>query len=98
MPRRASAALAFDLDGPTGAAMLDGSLWRKPEYFTFGGYGPYRALPRLLDLLAPDAVISGDALAVADGNVPDLPGGTQRAALDAALEGGRLTLRRRIGP
>jgi peptidoglycan/xylan/chitin deacetylase (PgdA/CDA1 family) len=49
---RACVALAFDLDGPTGAAMLDGSLWRKPEYFTFGGYGPYRALPRLLDLLA----------------------------------------------
>jgi peptidoglycan/xylan/chitin deacetylase (PgdA/CDA1 family) len=49
---RASVALAFDLDGPTGAAMLDGSIWHKPEYFTFGGYGPYRALPRLLDMLA----------------------------------------------
>ncbi|WP_407310282.1 polysaccharide deacetylase family protein [Pseudomonas sp. nanlin1] len=48
---RASVAMAFDLDGPTGAAMLDGSLWGKPEYFTFGGYGPYRALPRLLDML-----------------------------------------------
>lgn len=48
---RASVALAFDLDGPTGAAMLDGSIWHKPEYFTFGGYGPYRALPRLLDML-----------------------------------------------
>lgn len=48
---RACVAMAFDLDGPTGAAMLDGSIWHKPEYFTFGGYGPYRALPRLLDML-----------------------------------------------
>ncbi|AUG99140.1 polysaccharide deacetylase [Prodigiosinella confusarubida] len=44
-------ALAFDLDGPTGDAMLDGSIWQKPEYFTFGGYGPFRALGRILDLL-----------------------------------------------
>jgi peptidoglycan/xylan/chitin deacetylase (PgdA/CDA1 family) len=44
-------ALAFDLDGPTGDAMLNGSIWHKPEYFTFGGYGPYRALARILDLL-----------------------------------------------
>ncbi len=48
---KACLALAFDLDGPTGDAMLNGSIWRKPEYFGFGGYGPYRALPRLLDLL-----------------------------------------------
>jgi peptidoglycan/xylan/chitin deacetylase (PgdA/CDA1 family) len=52
---RAAVALAFDLDGPTGAAMLDGSIWHKPEYFTFGGYGPYRALPRLLDMLKAHA-------------------------------------------
>ncbi|KAB8313113.1 polysaccharide deacetylase [Erwinia endophytica] len=44
-------ALAFDLDGPTGDAMLNGTIWQKPEYFTFGGYGPFRALGRLLDLL-----------------------------------------------
>jgi peptidoglycan/xylan/chitin deacetylase (PgdA/CDA1 family) len=44
-------ALAFDLDGPTGDAMLNGSLWSTPEYFTFGAYGPYRALGRLLDML-----------------------------------------------
>ncbi|MHA3737297.1 polysaccharide deacetylase family protein [Pseudomonas sp. Eth.TT006] len=50
-PHKACLALAFDLDGPTGDAMLDGSIWHKPEYFGFGGYGPYRALPRLLDLL-----------------------------------------------
>ncbi|MBP2169982.1 peptidoglycan/xylan/chitin deacetylase (PgdA/CDA1 family) [Erwinia toletana] len=44
-------ALAFDLDGPTGDAMLNGSIWQIPEYFTFGGYGPFRALGRILDLL-----------------------------------------------
>ncbi|CDR09152.1 polysaccharide deacetylase family protein [Streptomyces iranensis] len=49
--RRAAVALAFDLDGPTGSAMLDGSLWGLPGYFALGGYGPFRALPRLLDLL-----------------------------------------------
>ncbi|MDQ7905201.1 polysaccharide deacetylase [Phytohabitans sp. ZYX-F-186] len=44
-------ALAFDLDGPTGAAMLDGSIWRSPRHFALGGYDAYRALPRVLDLL-----------------------------------------------
>ena len=45
-------ALAFDLDGPTGDAMLDGSLSGNLRYFSEGAYGPWRALPRLLDLLA----------------------------------------------
>lgn len=49
---RSAVALAFDLDGPTGDAMLDGSLRQNLRYFTEGAYGPYRALPRLLDLLA----------------------------------------------
>lgn len=53
---RACVAMAFDLDGPTGGAMLDGSIWHKPEYFTFGGYGPYRALARLLDVLEAHAI------------------------------------------
>lgn len=44
-------ALAFDLDGPTGDAMLDGSIWASPAYFTLGAYGPWRALGYLLDLL-----------------------------------------------
>jgi peptidoglycan/xylan/chitin deacetylase (PgdA/CDA1 family) len=44
-------ALAFDLDGPTGDAMLDGSLAGNLRYFTEGAYGPWRALPRLLALL-----------------------------------------------
>ena len=49
---RSCVALAFDLDGPTGDAMLDGSIWNNPSYFTLGSYGPWRALGRLLDMLA----------------------------------------------
>ena len=48
---RSCVALAFDLDGPTGNAMLDGSIWRNPSFFTLGAYGPWRALGYLLDLL-----------------------------------------------
>ncbi|WP_223162248.1 polysaccharide deacetylase family protein [Salinicola halimionae] len=48
---RSCVALAFDLDGPTGDAMLDGSLKGNPAYFTLGAYGPYRALPRILTML-----------------------------------------------
>jgi hypothetical protein len=44
-------ALAFDVDGPTGSAMLDGSIWRNPSFFTLGAFGPWRALGYLLDLL-----------------------------------------------
>jgi peptidoglycan/xylan/chitin deacetylase (PgdA/CDA1 family) len=50
--KRSCVALAFDLDGPTGSAMLDGSIWRNPSYFTLGAYGPWRALGRILDVLA----------------------------------------------
>lgn len=53
---RSAVALAFDLDGPTGAQMIDGSIWRRPRHFSLGGYGPYRALPRILDLLDRFAV------------------------------------------
>ena len=49
--KRSCVALAFDLDGPTGDAMLDGSIWSNPSYFTLGSYGPWRALGRLLDML-----------------------------------------------
>ena len=49
--RQCAVALAFDLDGPTGDAMLDGSLLDNFRYFSEGAYGPWRALPRLLDLL-----------------------------------------------
>ncbi len=48
---QSAAALAFDLDGPTGDAMLDGSLVKNLRYFTEGAYGPWKALPRLLGLL-----------------------------------------------
>lgn len=48
---KSAVALAFDLDGPTGDAMLDGSLKTNLRYFTEGAYGPWRALPRLLTLL-----------------------------------------------
>lgn len=50
--KRGCMALAFDLDGPTGDAMLNGTIWQKADYFTFGAYGPYRALGRILDLLS----------------------------------------------
>ena len=50
--QRSCVALAFDVDGPTGNAMLDGSIWRNPAFFTLGSYGPWRALGYLLDLLA----------------------------------------------
>lgn len=43
--------LAFDLDGPTGSAMVSGAIWKKPGYFTLGAYGPHRAAPRILDIL-----------------------------------------------
>lgn len=49
---RATLALAFDLDGPTGDAMLSGAIWGKPGYFGLGAYGPHRAMPRILDILA----------------------------------------------
>lgn len=49
---RSAVAIAFDMDGPTGDAMLDDSLLDNLRYFTEGSYGPYRAVPRLLDLLA----------------------------------------------
>jgi peptidoglycan/xylan/chitin deacetylase (PgdA/CDA1 family) len=54
--RQSAVALAFDLDGPTGDAMLDGSLSKNLRYFTEGAYGPWRALPRLLDLLKAHAL------------------------------------------
>jgi peptidoglycan/xylan/chitin deacetylase (PgdA/CDA1 family) len=49
--KQSAVALAFDLDGPTGDAMLTGSIWDRPEYFAQGAYGPWRALDRILALL-----------------------------------------------
>jgi len=52
-PGTASSAvcLAFDLDGPTGDALLSGAIWERPSYFSQGAYGPWRAVDRLLRLL-----------------------------------------------
>lgn len=49
--RRACVMLAFDVDGPSGSAMINGSIWRMPNLFLQGSYGPFRAVPRILDLL-----------------------------------------------
>jgi peptidoglycan/xylan/chitin deacetylase (PgdA/CDA1 family) len=49
--QQSAVVLAFDLDGPTGDAMLTGSIWDRPEYFAQGAYGPWRALDRILELL-----------------------------------------------
>jgi peptidoglycan/xylan/chitin deacetylase (PgdA/CDA1 family) len=49
---RSAAVLAFDLDGPSGGALIDASLWRRPIRFVQGGYGPFSAMPRLLGVLA----------------------------------------------
>lgn len=49
--KRSAVALAFDLDGPTGDAMLKGTIWDRPEYFSQGAYGPWRAVDRILGLL-----------------------------------------------
>jgi len=53
---RCAVALAFDLDGPTGTALIDGSIRRNPSFFTLGAYDVWRALPRLLDLLADQSL------------------------------------------
>jgi len=53
---RSAVALAFDLDGPTGDALLSGAIWDRPAYFSLGGYGPWRGLDRILRLLAERAV------------------------------------------
>ncbi|RAX14929.1 polysaccharide deacetylase [Pseudarthrobacter sp. AG30] len=49
--KHSAVALAFDLDGPTGDAMLIGDIWDRPAYFSQGAYGPWRALDRILALL-----------------------------------------------
>jgi peptidoglycan/xylan/chitin deacetylase (PgdA/CDA1 family) len=48
---RSCVALAFDVDGPTGAEVIDDSIWSMPRRFNLGGYGPFRALPRILRTL-----------------------------------------------
>ncbi len=36
--------------------MLNGSLWRRPSYFSLGAYGPWRGLQRILGVLADAGV------------------------------------------
>lgn len=48
---RSAAVVAFDLDGPTGAALIDGTIWSAPRRFAEGAYDLTSALPRTLRLL-----------------------------------------------
>lgn len=43
--------IAFDFDGPSGSALVDGSIATRPGYFSLGSYGPHRAVPRILEIL-----------------------------------------------
>lgn len=78
-------------------AMLNGSIWHKPEYFGFGGYGPYRALPRILDLLdefrIPTTFSSSAAWARTDTVPGDMSAGT-RCGRASATNTNPFTLRR----
>lgn len=56
--KHSAVVIAFDLDGPTGSAMLNGTLLDNMRYFTEGAYGPWRALPRILDLLAEYDIVA----------------------------------------
>ena len=49
--RAGAVCLAFDLDGPTGDALLTGSVWQRPSYFSQAAYGPWRAADRILRVL-----------------------------------------------
>lgn len=48
--------LAFDFDGPTGDAMIDGTIWSRPGYFCLGGFDAHRAVPRVLNILREHGV------------------------------------------
>jgi peptidoglycan/xylan/chitin deacetylase (PgdA/CDA1 family) len=43
--------LAFELDGPTSWTAKDPRVWDWPKTFSLGAYGPWRGLPRVLELL-----------------------------------------------
>lgn len=46
-----AAVVAFDLDGPTGGALIDGTIWSAPRRFIEGGYDVEWALARTLSIL-----------------------------------------------
>jgi peptidoglycan/xylan/chitin deacetylase (PgdA/CDA1 family) len=48
---RCAVMLSFDVDGPSSWINRDPATWRLPKTFSLGAYGPWRALPRILDLL-----------------------------------------------
>jgi peptidoglycan/xylan/chitin deacetylase (PgdA/CDA1 family) len=48
--------LTFDVDGPTRWISLDPRVWDWPKPMSMGAYGPWRGLPRILDLLEEHAV------------------------------------------
>jgi peptidoglycan/xylan/chitin deacetylase (PgdA/CDA1 family) len=43
--------LAFEVDGPTNWFNVDKRVWNWPKTYSLGAYGPWRGLPRVLDLL-----------------------------------------------
>lgn len=55
-PYSSAAVVAFDLDGPTGGALIDGTLWSAPRRFVEGGYDLEWALDRTLSILRRRAV------------------------------------------
>lgn len=48
---RCAVMLSFDVDGPTNWINRDPGVWNWPKTFSLGAYGPWRGLPRILDLL-----------------------------------------------
>lgn len=48
---RCAVMLTFDVDGPTNWINRDRRVWDFPKTFSLGSYGPWRGLPRVLDLL-----------------------------------------------
>lgn len=47
---RCAVMLSFDVDGPTNWINRDQRVWNFPKTFSLGSYGPWRGLPRILDL------------------------------------------------
>lgn len=48
---RCAVMLSFDVDGPSNWINRDKRVWDLPQTFSLGSYGPWRGIPRLLDLL-----------------------------------------------
>lgn len=48
--------LSFDVDGPTNWINRDNRVWNLPQTYSLGEYGPFRGVPRILDLLDEQSV------------------------------------------